>query len=113
WSSDVCSSDLRPKEMKHQAQCDRAQVDERRTEQPKVRDVQPGRSETAVISRIVYHAVSPTAFHLRPVPNPHRMELVSKLRLGLRKRSYTHTLRTRHWRSLRIFFLFFSSILVR
>jgi len=54
----------RPKEMKHQADCDRAQVDERRTNQPKVCDVRPGSSETAVISRIVYQAVSPPAVQL-------------------------------------------------
>src|SRR5207237_5906532 len=48
----------RPKDVKHQAVCDRAQVDERRTYQPKICDVRPGSFETAVISRIVYHAVS-------------------------------------------------------
>ena len=44
--------------MKHQAECDRSRVDERRTDEPKVCDVRHGGSSW-VISRMVYHAVSP------------------------------------------------------
>ena len=49
--------------MKYQAEGDRAKVDERRTDQPEVCDVPGGSSETALVLRVTYHAVS-----LRP-PN--------------------------------------------
>src|SRR5262245_11332922 len=47
--------------MKHQAECDRAEVHEGRTDEPQVRDARLGSSEIAVTSRIAYHAVSPAA----------------------------------------------------
>ena len=39
----------RPKEMKHEAECDRARVNKRGTDEPKICDVRHGGSETAVI----------------------------------------------------------------
>jgi len=59
WRADRRGDELcRPKKVKHHAECDRAYVDEGRTEEPKVCDVRHGGSQTAVISRIVY-TVSP------------------------------------------------------
>ena len=45
--------------MNHQAECDRAQVDERGADKPEFCDARHRSSETAVTSRIAYHAVSP------------------------------------------------------
>src|SRR5262245_53401668 len=67
--------------MKHQAECDRPQVHERRTDQSKVCNVRRGSSESAFTSRITYHEVVP------PVPQLQSGDrIVVYVRGGLRIR---------------------------
>jgi len=51
----------RPNSVKHQTECDRAQVNERWTHQTDVCDVRRGSTRTAVVLRITCHAVSQRA----------------------------------------------------